>query len=86
MSRRYQRELGTDSVVFFGTSITEADVIMADGNSFEGVGVVPDELLIRKPEDLASGRDPMLTRAAAVLGFTIDPVKAGTFFPIEWPR
>lgn len=86
ISRFYGRQMGTGSVVFYGTSITEADTIMTDGKSLERVGVTPDELLLPKPEDLASGKDPVLSRAAALLGITIDPQKAGTLFPIEWPR
>ena len=86
MSRHYQRQLGTDSVVFYGTSITEADVIMPDGKSLEHAGMTPDEVLLPTGADLAAGRDPIITRAAAMLGFEIDPQKAGGFFPIEWPR
>jgi carboxyl-terminal processing protease len=86
MSRHYQREMGTDTVVFYGTSITEADVIMTDGKSLEHIGVTPDEIMIPTPQDLAAGRDPVLARAIAVLGFNFDPEKAGALFPVEWPR
>ncbi|HEY5401660.1 MAG TPA: hypothetical protein VIK24_02280 [Pyrinomonadaceae bacterium] len=50
------------------------------------MAVIPDELLLPQPLDLAAGRDPVLTLAGALLGITIDPQTAGTFFPVEWPK
>lgn len=67
----------------YGASITTADVIMADGKSLENVGVMPDELLLPTGADLAAGRDPVLARAAAVLGFELDAKKAGAILPRE---
>lgn len=86
VSRQYPRSIGTDTVVFYGTSITEADIIMPDGQSLEHAGMTPDEMMLPTGEDLAAGRDPIMTRAAALVGIKIDPEKAGTFFPIEWPK
>ena len=85
-SRYHGHELGTDTVVPFGVSITDADVIMADGKSLEKVGVTPDELVLPTAKDMASGRDVVLSRAAAILGVELSPEKAGTFFPIEWKK
>ena len=85
-SRQYPRAIGTGTMVFYGTSITEADVIMTDGKSLEHTGVIPDEILLPTGQDLAAGRDPIITRAAAVLGLKIEPDKAGALFPIEWPK
>ena len=85
-SRHHTRAMGTDTMVFYGTSITEADVIMTDGKSLEHAGVIPDEILLPTGEDLAAGHDPIMTRAAALLGHKIEPDKAGALFPIEWPR
>ena len=72
------------SLLPFGFSVTVADVIMKDGRSLERVGVVPDEMLIPTQEDLAAGRDPVLARAAASLGATLDPIAAGKLFPLLW--
>jgi C-terminal processing protease CtpA/Prc len=86
MSRFYSRTIGTGVQIFFGTSITVADIIMKDGHSLEHVGVVPDEVILPTAEDLVSGRDPLLSYAASLCGVTIDPEKAGSFFPVEWKR
>lgn len=67
----------------YGTTITSADVIMADGKSIEHIGVTPNELLLPTGPDLAARRDPVLARAAAILGFEIDSKKAGSLFPSE---
>jgi C-terminal processing protease CtpA/Prc len=82
----FTRLLGEGSGVFFGASITNADVIMSDGKSLEGVGVTPDELLLPTAADLAAQRDPVLARAAAMAGFELPPDKAGAMFPIEWRK
>jgi carboxyl-terminal processing protease len=77
-------QIGTESLVLYGASITNAEVIMSDGKSLERVGVTPDELVVPTAEDLAAGRDPVLVRAAALLGIQLDPVTAGKMFPFEW--
>jgi C-terminal processing protease CtpA/Prc len=85
-AKAYDFKLGADTVVFYGASITDADLIMSDGKSLEHVGVVPDELVLPSASDLASKRDPVLTRAAQILGVKIEPEKAGSMFPVEWRK
>lgn len=83
-SRFYQQTMGVNTLIFYGASITDADVIMSDGKSLEHVGVMPDTLMVATAEDMAAGRDPVLAHAVSLLGFKLDPEKAGSFFPIEW--
>jgi len=85
-SRTFDHQMGTDTVIFYGVSVTGADVIMSDGKSLEGVGVTPDELLLPTAADLAAKRDPVLARAATIVGFELPQDKAGAMFPVEWRK
>jgi carboxyl-terminal processing protease len=82
----YQQEMGVNTIVMYGASITDADVIMTDGKSLEHTGVRPDELLIPTPEDMAADRDPVLARAFDVLGVKVESARAGAMFPVEWEK
>lgn len=86
VARHFDHEIGLDVVAYYGVSITEADLIMTDGKSLEHVGVRPDEIKLPSAADLAAQRDPVLAYAASLLGITITPEKAGSFFPIEWRK
>jgi carboxyl-terminal processing protease len=83
-SRAYDEQVGGDYVVPFGVSITNADVIMTDGQSLEHVGVQPDQALLLSGEDLRKGRDPVMAAAVALLGGTITPEDAGKFVTYYW--
>ena len=85
-SRTHSHELGTDVVIFYAASITDADITMGDGKSLEHTGVIPDELRLPAASDLAAKRDPILAYAASLAGVTVTPEKAGTLFPTEWRK
>jgi len=85
-SKLYDHESGVGRVLYFGASVTVADMIMPDGKSLEHVGVTPDELVVPTAADLAASRDLVLARAAKIAGVELTPEKAGTLFPIEWKR
>lgn len=82
----YSHTVGTESIVPYGVNMTNADLIMTDGKSLEKVGVTPDELLLPSATDMATNRDPVLARAAELLGYKLDAERAGTLFPIEWAK
>jgi len=83
-SRVYPHQIGLDTVIFYGVSVTDADIIMGDGKSLEGIGVSPDEMLLPTAEDLRSQKDPVLSRAVTIAGGTLDSAEAGKFFPFKW--
>jgi C-terminal processing protease CtpA/Prc len=83
-SREYSEQSGTETAIFYGASITEWDLIMRDGKSLEHVGVTPDEVVLPSALDMANSRDPVLARAAELLGVKISAEEAGKAFPYEW--
>ena len=83
-SRVYPHQIGLETVVLYGVSVTDADLIMSDGKSLEGVGVAPDEILLPTAEDIRSQKDSVLSRAVAMAGGTLDPAEAGKLFPFKW--
>jgi C-terminal processing protease CtpA/Prc len=85
-SRIHSYQSGADVQIFYAASITDADIVMTDGKSLENTGVTPDELLLPTAEDLAAGRDPVMVRAAAIVGIKLDPLRAGKMFPVQWRK
>ena len=83
-ARRRSIQMGIDTAVFYGVSITDADIVMQDGKSLEHFGVTPDLLMLPTAKDIVSKRDPVLSTSATQLGVAIDPEKAGSLFPREW--
>jgi C-terminal processing protease CtpA/Prc len=74
---------GTDVLIAYGISVTSADILMTDGVSLERRGVMPDDLQLPTPADLAAGRDPVMAYAIKLAGGEIDPVAAAKLFPPE---
>ena len=73
---------GTD--LPYGVEVTVADLKMTDGTSLEHHGVVPDEILLPSPEELAAGADPQLARALQLAGAPMSSAAAGQLFPVRW--
>jgi len=70
-------EFHAGSTPQYVVSVSVADLILADGKSLEGTGVTPDILVLPTPQDLATGRDPVLAEALKLLGHPMDPEQAG---------
>ncbi|HWS89769.1 MAG TPA: S41 family peptidase [Pyrinomonadaceae bacterium] len=85
-SRRHQQQSGMPVIVSYRVNVTDADIIMKDGKSLKHVGVKPDIVLLPKAADLAAGRDPVLSQAITLLGFPLDPEKAGALSPTKWKK
>jgi C-terminal processing protease CtpA/Prc len=79
-------QMGMDVAVFYGMSVTDADLVMTDGKSLENTGVVPDERMVPTAKALADKLDPVLSYAAELVGANLDPAKAGAMFPREWVK
>ncbi len=76
--------LGVGATLYFGVSVTIADLIMPDGKSLEKIGVMPDIFGLPTGQELAEKKDPILSFAAKQLGVDLSPEKAGAMFPTKW--
>ena len=85
-SRFYEMNSGIGNDLYFGATVTLADLIMTDGKSLEKVGVTPDEIMLPTGKDLAGSSDPVLSSVAKICGVELSPEKAGGFFPYQWPK
>jgi len=73
--------VGADNVIVYGANITVAAITLPDGSPLEGRGVLPDEIVLPTPRDLALGLDPALSRATEIAGAPLDAWSAGELFP-----
>jgi carboxyl-terminal processing protease len=69
------------TLILYSFAVTDADLVMKDGRSLEGSGVAPDILAVPTGTDLAGGLDPVLAKAAARAGVTLDAAAAAKLFP-----
>jgi C-terminal processing protease CtpA/Prc len=80
-SRYYGHQTGSgETTVFYGVTVSISDYVASDGSRPEGVGVIPDEVVLPSGADLAAHRDPVLARALARLGMPMSPEDAGKLF------
>jgi carboxyl-terminal processing protease len=84
-ARELPEWFGTDSKIFYGLSVTSANLLMTDGKSLENTGVTPDDKLLPTAAEVADGKDPVMSHALQLSGITLDSVAAGKLFPYEWP-
>lgn len=70
----------------YGAEISQADILMSDGNSLEHIGAIPDTIMVPTASDLAANRDVVLSYAVHLAGGDLSPEEAGKLFPVQWPK
>lgn len=83
-SRLFFFHFGIAPAIHYQAAITRADLLMSDGKSLEGAGVLPDVLMNPDAADIAARRDPILARAVQMAGLNLSAEEAGKFAPFEW--
>lgn len=68
-----RHKVGTEVSIYYGVSVTVADLVHPDGRSLEGTGVTPDLVLLPTPEDMELRRDPVLSNVARTLDVALAP-------------
>lgn len=82
----YGGGVGQERVMLYSFAVTEADLLMQDNKSLEHAGVTPDEIVLPTAAELANSRDPVLARAASLVGLALDSARAGQLFSFEWRK
>jgi C-terminal processing protease CtpA/Prc len=83
-SRVYGHQVGGQFAVLYAFSVTDAEIVLGDSLRLERRGVFPDETVLPTGVDIASGRDPVLSRALALAGVALDPLAAGRLLRRDW--
>lgn len=78
--------VGFDRVLEYGASMSVADVIMADGQRLEKVGVMPDHRVLPTGADLAARHDPQMAKALELLGVQMTPAEATIYAGVGGPK
>ncbi len=72
----FSHKVGTEVAIYYGVSVTVADLVHPDGRSLEKTGVTPDTVMLPSADDLEMRRDPVLSAVARTLDVVLDPVAA----------
>ena len=68
------------SFMWFGVEVTVADCLMPDSKTLEGVGVIPDEMVLPTSRELSASHDPALSRAVHLAGGHLTAQDAGSLW------
>ncbi len=72
------------SFSFSSVAFPTGELVLADESKLDGVGVTPDLLALPKAEDIALHRDPVLTKALAMVKQPLAPEEAFKLFWIDY--